>query len=115
MSSDELAAKTVAWAADKDLLKYSNVKSQFLKTVEEIGEISRLIGKLPNSLNGSDDYDTVEKYKPELALEIGDAFVTLQILASQLGLNGMSCWESAYEKISKRKGITKNGLFVKQS
>ena len=49
-----------------------------------------------------------------MKLEMGDIFVTLIILCNQLGIDCVECLQLAYDKISKRKGKTVNGLFVKE-
>lgn len=45
---------------------------------------------------------------------MGDIFVTLIILCEQIGIDPVECLEMAYEKISKRKGKTINGQFIKE-
>ena len=45
---------------------------------------------------------------------MGDIFVTLIILCEQLGITPIECLEFAYKKISKRKGKTINGVFIKE-
>jgi NTP pyrophosphatase (non-canonical NTP hydrolase) len=44
---------------------------------------------------------------------IGDSFVTLIILAKQLGLDPADCLEAAWNEIKDRRGKTINGVFVK--
>ena len=44
---------------------------------------------------------------------IGDSFVTLIILAKQLGLEPAECLEAAWNEIKNRTGKTVNGVFVK--
>jgi NTP pyrophosphatase (non-canonical NTP hydrolase) len=45
---------------------------------------------------------------------MGDILVTLIILSAQLDIDLTECLEMAYQKISKRKGKTIDGLFVKE-
>ena len=45
---------------------------------------------------------------------IGDITVTLVILAEMYGLDFDECCEYAYDIISKRKGVMKDGQFVKE-
>lgn len=86
------------WSKDKDLDKAESSK-QFLKVVEEIGEVA----------------DALAKNKPEdLKDGIGDVVVTLIILAQQSGLTLEECLETAYNEIADRKGKTVNGVFVKE-
>ena len=49
----------------------------------------------------------------ELVDAIGDALVTIIILADILNLDPIGCLEEAYDAIAERKGETKNGTFVK--
>ena len=44
---------------------------------------------------------------------IGDSFVTLIILAQQLGYSPTECLQLAYDEIADRKGKTIDGVFVK--
>lgn len=86
------------WSKDKDLDKADSGK-QFLKVIEEIGEVA----------------DALVKNKPdELKDGIGDTVVTLIILAQQNGLTLEECLETAYNEIADRKGKTVNGVFVKE-
>jgi len=45
---------------------------------------------------------------------IGDSLVTIIILADILGYNPVDCLQEAYDVISKRKGETKDGCFIKE-
>lgn len=45
---------------------------------------------------------------------IGDAIITLIILAMQCDLNAVKCLESAYNEIKDRKGKTVDGIFIKE-
>ena len=49
-----------------------------------------------------------------MKLEMGDIFVTLIVLCKQLEIDCVECLSLAYEKISKRKGVTKDGIFIKE-
>lgn len=86
------------WADDKNLLTAGNEHNQIKKVVEEVQEIEQALQE-----------GNIEDIKNE----IGDGFVTLIILAHQVGLTPTDCLLSAYNKISKRKGKTINGIFVK--
>lgn len=95
---DRLVKLVEEWSKDKDLDKAESSK-QFLKVVEEIGEVA----------------DALAKSKPEdLKDGIGDTVVTLIILAQQNGLTLEECLETAYSEIADRKGKTVNGVFVKE-
>ena len=92
--------EVIEWAEAKGILKYENHPKQYMKFIEEVGEMTECITK--------------NKPAEELAKEIGDVFVTVIILAAQLGLDPETCLDLAYEKIAKRKGKTINGIFVKE-
>ena len=83
------------WGRGKGL---NDAKSQYLKLGEENGEISRAMTKGDMR---------------ELAMEIGDAVVVLTNLAMIYGIDIEDCITAAYTKISKRKGETVDGIFIK--
>ena len=97
-SFDKLIENVVGWAADKDILKKENAPKQMLKVLEEVGETAGAL------LKSKDE---------EIKDGIGDSFVTLIILAKQLGLTPSQCLESAWNEIKDRTGKTVNGVFVK--
>tara|TARA_B110000003_G_scaffold157829_1_gene158198 strand:+ start:150 stop:1019 length:870 start_codon:yes stop_codon:yes gene_type:complete len=86
------------WADERGLYEKGDPKTQALKLVEEVGEISRAIIK--------DDFD-------EVIDGIGDSVVVLTNLAELMGVSIEECIASAYGVISKRTGKMVNGTFVK--
>lgn len=92
--------KVLQWAKEKGILEKSTPKDQMLKTVEEVGELAKAIGK---------------NDKEEIKDGIGDITVTIIIQAELNGLDFDECLESAYEIIAKRKGKMVNGIFVKEN
>lgn len=89
------------WAGEKGIISKGDMKSQFLKLVEEVGELSNGIQKQ------NDD---------EIKDAIGDCVVVLTNLAAiHGGFSIEECVNSAYEVISKRKGEMKDGVFLKQT
>lgn len=120
-SFGELKELVLEWAEDKDLLHSENADKQFMKFVEEVFEfktemdIWKLYKKFKHDENIEQDFsiEEVEKWK-NLKLEMGDIFVTLIVLCKQLGIDCVECLQLAYDKISKRKGKTVNGLFIKE-
>lgn len=118
---EELKTNVENWADDKDLLHEENAEKQFMKFIEEVFEfkaemdIWKLYKKFKYDENIEQDFsiEEVERWK-SLKLEMGDIFVTLIVLCNQLGIDCVECLDMAYEKISKRKGKTVNGLFVKE-
>ena len=95
---DRLVKLVEKWSRDRDLHEADSSR-QFLKVVEEIGEVA----------------DALAKDKPEeLKDGIGDTVVTLIILAQQNNLTLEECLETAYNEIADRKGKMVNGVFVKE-
>jgi NTP pyrophosphatase (non-canonical NTP hydrolase) len=97
---DELIAEVYKWAYDRDLLRIDNAHKQMCKVIEEVGETSSAL------LKGNFD---------ELKDGIGDSFVTLIILAEQIGFDPKECLESAWNEIKDRQGKTINGVFIKEN
>ena len=87
-----------AWANERGLYDKGDPKTQYIKLMEETGEIGRAILK----------EDT-----EEIIDGIGDAVVVLTNLAELVGVPIEECIQSAYDVISKRTGKMVNGTFVK--
>lgn len=122
MNFEDLQKITLDWADDKDLLHSENADKQFMKFVEEVFEFKdsfttvKLASQLWEQLISQGININFENdFFKDKKLEMGDIFVTLIILCEQLGLDPVECLEMAYTKISKRKGKTINGTFVKES
>ena len=98
MSFDELTDNVIGWAEDKGILEKENAPKQMLKVLEEVGETAGAI--LKSNEEGIKD-------------GIGDSFVTLIILAKQLGLHPQDCLAAAWNEIKDRTGKTQGGVFVK--
>lgn len=119
MNFEELKTKVEEWANDKDLLHSENAEKQFMKFIEEVFEFKfemethKNYSKACDSLAINGNF-IKEKSKNDMKLEMGDIFVTLIVLCNQLGIDCVECLEMAYDKISKRKGKTVNGLFIKE-
>ncbi len=88
------------WAEERGIYEHGDPKTQYLKLMEEAGELGRAILKD----NEGEQLDA-----------IGDMVVVLTNLAELLGLSIEECVESAYDVISKRTGKMINGTFVKDS
>ena len=88
------------WAEDRNLIEGSDLKSQFVKLIEEAGELANAIAK---------------KNDIEFADAIGDIFVVLTILAAQNGMDIEDCIANAYYEIKDRKGKMLDGIFVKEA
>ena len=88
------------WADARGIYEHGDPKTQYLKLMEEAGELGRAI---------------LKENEDEQVDAIGDMVVVLTNLSELLGLNIEDCIESAYEVISKRTGKMKNGTFVKDN
>ena len=88
------------WANERGLYEKGDPKTQYVKLIEEAGEVGRAILK----------NDT-----PEIVDGIGDMVVVLTNLAELTGTPIEECIQAAYDVISKRTGKMKNGTFVKDT
>jgi NTP pyrophosphatase (non-canonical NTP hydrolase) len=86
------------WAEAKGIYAKGDPKTQYIKLMEEAGEVGRAI---------------LKQDLPEIKDGIGDMVVVLTNLAELCDLSIEECVESAYDVISKRTGKMKNGTFVK--
>lgn len=95
---DNLVKSVEDWSMVRGLHNGDSSR-QFLKVIEEIGEVA----------------DALAKDKPEeLKDGIGDTIVTLIILAQQNGLTLEECLRYAYKEIETRDGKLVNGVFIKK-
>ena len=88
------------WADERGLYEKGDAKTQYLKLMEEAGELGRALLK-----------DNVE----EQIDAIGDMVVVLTNLSELIDVPIEECIESAYEVISQRTGKMINGTFVKDN
>ena len=88
------------WAKDRGIYDKGNSHTQYVKLMEEAGELAKAL---------------LKKDKPEIIDAIGDMVVVLTNLAHQEGFNIESCIDSAYNVINKRTGKMINGTFVKDA
>ncbi len=96
---EHLQHEVLQWGTERNLMKPENANKQFLKVIEEVGELA----------------SGVAKNNQEAIVDgMGDVLVTLIILSEQLGIDPVQCLESAYDTISNRKGTTVNGVFIKE-
>lgn len=93
------AERIRGWAHDRNLINGSTHQAQFVKLVEETGELAAGIAR------GND----------ELCKDaIGDCFVVLTILAAQMDMEIEECIAMAWDSIKDRKGRMIDGVFVKE-
>lgn len=88
------------WAAEKGIYTKGDSKTQYIKLLEETGELAKAL------LNND---------KPEIIDAIGDIVVVLTNLAKLEDLKIEDCVVSAYDIIKSRKGKMINGTFVKEA
>jgi NTP pyrophosphatase (non-canonical NTP hydrolase) len=98
LNFEQLIDKVLVWADNKNILKSENKAFQMLKVTEEVGEVAAAVAR--------DDKDLLRD-------GIGDAFVTLIILAGQAHLDPTECLQQAWDEIKDRKGRTEGGVFIK--
>jgi NTP pyrophosphatase (non-canonical NTP hydrolase) len=87
------------WAEDRNLIEGSDLKSQFVKLIEEAGELANSIAKQ----DGNEFQDA-----------IGDMFVVMTIMCAQYGFEIEDCIAAAYSEIKDRKGKMVDGIFIKE-
>ena len=95
---DDIAKLVTQWGIEKGIFDKSDIKSQALKTVSEVGEFC------DNVLKGRDTID-----------DVGDILVTLQMHCHFKGISLAQCFRAAYDEISGRIGQMVNGTFIKES
>lgn len=142
----DLIQKVEAWAEERNLIKFENADKQYLKFLEETGELARALLKndIDEIIDSSGDfficviilskqlgiklettlyegevdgiislYDFVNLISPNYVaiefIEVADAVIKSH------GYDLVECLEVAYNVISKRTGITKNGTFYKDN
>lgn len=140
----DLIQKVEAWAEERNLIKFEYADKQYLKFLEETGELSRALLKndVPEIQDGVGDfcvcviilakqlgvkletqlyegevsgaiglYDFVNLVSPNYVaiefVEVADAVIKSH------GYDLVDCLEVAYNVISKRKGRTIGGTFIK--
>jgi NTP pyrophosphatase (non-canonical NTP hydrolase) len=88
-----------SWAKDKGIYESGDSRTQYVKLMEEAGELAQAILK-------NDESEFIDA--------IGDMVVVLTNLAKLKGYNIEDCITSAYDVIKSRQGKMVNGTFVKQ-
>jgi len=86
------------WAQERGIFDKGDTKTQYVKLMEEAGEVAKAL--LTND-------------KAEIKDGIGDMVVVLTNLAHLSGFTIEECIDEAYDVISKRQGDMINGTFVK--
>ncbi len=89
-----------SWAEERGIYDAGDSKTQYVKLMEEAGELAKAL---------------LDEDEPEIIDAIGDMVVVLTNLAKLEGLEIEECIDSAYHEIANRKGKMINGTFVKQT
>jgi NTP pyrophosphatase (non-canonical NTP hydrolase) len=87
------------WGKEKGIYEKGDSKTQYVKLIEEVGELAKAL---------------LKNDKPEIIDAIGDIVVVLTNLAKLENLLIEDCIVSAYDVIKNRKGKMENGTFVKE-
>ena len=87
-----------SWADERGIYEKGNSHTQYVKLMEEAGELAQ-------ALLNKDSY--------EIKDAIGDMVVVLTNLAVLEGMQIENCIDSAYNEIANRTGTMLNGTFVK--
>ena len=93
-----ITSKIAQWHHDRNLINGSTDQAQFLKLIEETGELAG------NLARGKDIRD-----------DIGDIIVVLINIATRNNLTIEECLEVAYDDIKDRKGTMVDGVFIKEN
>ena len=91
-------SKIRTWANNKGILSSGDTQTQYIKLMEEAGELAEGL---------------LKRDKPEIKDAIGDMIVVLTNLAALEGMDIEDCIQSAYDEIKDRVGVMENGTFVK--
>ena len=89
--------KIKGWHHDRNLIEGATDKDQYMKLIQEAGELSDNICKGKN-----------------VADDIGDMVVVLINIAERNGLTLTECLQQAWDDIKDRKGKMVDGVFVKE-
>ena len=97
MTVEALEKKIVQWHYDRNLIDGANDKDQFMKLIQECGELS----------------DNICKQR-DIRDDIGDIIVVLINIAERNSLTLEDCMQVAYNDIKDRKGRMIDGVFIKE-
>ena len=115
------------WADEKGIFRKGDTKTQFLKLMEEVGELGKAILKkdvdetkdaigdivvvLTNLTELANQDIFVKQYYEDAACDGGSRM----LMEDSMEITIEDCINSAYQVIKNRKGEMKNGTFVKQA
>ena len=93
------ADRVTQWAIDRNIVPGSTADRQFLKLVEEVGELAVGLQKKDRKL---------------IRDSLGDISVMVNNIAELSEMTFDECCEAAWEEIKDRKGRIINGTFIKE-
>lgn len=93
-----LTGNIAAWHTARNLIGGSTDQAQYVKLIEEAGELAGNIAR------GRDVRD-----------DIGDMIVVLINIAERNGVTLQECLGTAWDDIKDRRGEMRNGVFVKEA
>ena len=97
-NTQKLISQIVDWHHNRNLIDGSTDQAQFVKLMEEAGELASSIGKKKNPVD-----------------DIGDMIVVLINIAERNGLTIEQCLQQAWDDIKDRKGRMVDGVFIKEA
>ena len=98
MELTQLKNNIEQWSKDRGL-DTADSSRQFLKLIEEVGELASAMARNQEDL---------------IKDSVGDTFVVLTVLCQQLGISFEESVELAWDEIKDRRGKMINGVFVKE-
>jgi NTP pyrophosphatase (non-canonical NTP hydrolase) len=111
---NKLEALVISWASEKGILTNGTPIAQLDKTFEEVEELEEALQAQAMGLSEfTNAKDKIVNTKEEIIDALGDILVTIIIQAEMQGLKLTDCLETAYNVISKRTGVMKDGQFLK--
>lgn len=100
MTWNMIELDVIRWSEARGIIANSDSKTQLLKAVSEMGELSDAI---------------IKRDRDGIIDGLGDVLVCLINVAALEDLDLTHCLESAYETIKNRKGyLNADGVFVKE-
>lgn len=116
MKYNELEPLIIEWAKEKGILEKATPLKQLEKTQEELDETKdALWWDSKNVKEYQNSKGKLVNTKEEILDGYGDQLVTLIIGAHMNDLKLEDCLTAAYNVISKRTGVMKDGMFVKDT
>jgi len=94
----DLIELVLDWQVERNLIDGASNKAQYLKLIEECGELA---GSLCRGR--------------EIADDIGDILVVMIGMCERAGLSLTDCLAVAYDDIKDRKGMMIDGVYIKEA